>query len=330
VFSLVTLELDEPQKEDTRWCRRLGRLLKTRLRSTDDVGWMSESRLGISLAHTPASGAWTLVEDLRGRLERYSTRHSPLRFSVFSHTGHGGGQDESNGDSPAGRKDESARSSELTPARMNERALALDAFLLHPPGRLKRALDLVLATLGMVLALPVLLLAALAIKLTSRGPILFVQERAGYGGRPFRLYKLRTMVEGAERRKDELADLNEADGPVFKIERDPRVTLVGRILRKTSIDELPQLWNVLRGDMSLVGPRPPTLDEIPSYASWQARRLHTIGGLTCYWQVSGRSDVGFLDWMRLDRRYLRERGFGTDLLLLLRTIPAVLVGRGAK
>lgn len=333
VFTLVTLELDERQRSDAPWCRTLGGTVRARLRSTDEVGWLPNSRLGISLPHTPVNGAWSLVEALREKLERKAARHAPLRFSVYSHTGGGGGDGDGNGGggAPSHRNGKPVtRVRESATAAGRGHAQALDALLLQPPGMTKRALDLALAGSGMVLALPVVGVAALAIKCTSKGPVLFRQERAGYGGRPFTFYKLRTMIDGAEEVKEGLAELNEADGPVFKMARDPRVTLVGRVLRKASIDELPQLWNVLRGDMSFVGPRPPTMDEIAKYASWQRRRLHGMGGLTCLWQVGGRSNIGFLEWMRLDLRYLRQRSLGRDLLLILRTIPAVLTGRGAK
>lgn len=328
-FTLVVFEVDEAQRKDAAWCRTLGRVVRERLRSTDEAGWLEESRLGFSLPHTPVSGAWSFVEALRTTFELQTRRHSPLRFSVYSHTG--GGGDEGNGGTPSRRNGRHAlRIHEGATAAGQGSAMALETLLFQPTGAAKRAVDLVLASVGMVLALPVMAIAALAIKCTSRGPVLFRQDRAGYGGRPFAFLKLRTMVDGAEQMKGALTALNEADGPVFKITRDPRVTLVGRFLRKTSMDELPQLWNVLRGDMSIVGPRPPTLDEIVKYASWQRRRLHAMGGLTCLWQVGGRSNVGFLDWMRLDLRYLRHRTLGMDLLLILRTIPAVLVGRGAK
>jgi lipopolysaccharide/colanic/teichoic acid biosynthesis glycosyltransferase len=258
-----------------------------------------------------------------------------LLFTVSSYTG-GGGRDDRTGHNGDWGKDDNGRPIPEPSAAMvgfastGADGSALLELLMEPPGRAKRLLDIVLASIGLIPALPVVALAALAIKCTSKGPVFFRQQRAGYRGQPFTFYKLRTMIEGAEGIKDSLADLNEADGPVFKIADDPRVTFVGRILRKTSIDELPQLWNVLRGDMSIVGPRPPTLDEIDAYESWQRRRLHCIGGLTCLWQVGGRSNVGFLDWVRLDLQYLKRRSLWLDLLLILRTIPAVLVGRGAK
>jgi lipopolysaccharide/colanic/teichoic acid biosynthesis glycosyltransferase len=159
--------------------------------------------------------------------------------------------------------------------------------------------------------------------------VIFRQTRIGRGGRPFVLFKFRTMCADAEKLKELLRARNEQTGPVFKMRRDPRVTRVGRLLRSTSIDELPQLWNVLRGDMTLVGPRPPTPDEVPKYEQWQRRRLSLTPGLTCIWQVSGRAEIGFLEWVRMDVRYAQRRSFWGDLRLLARTIPAILSGRGA-
>jgi lipopolysaccharide/colanic/teichoic acid biosynthesis glycosyltransferase len=202
--------------------------------------------------------------------------------------------------------------------------------LLSPPAPLwKRALDVALASLLLLALLPLFALVAVAIRLESAGPVFYRQQRVGRGGRLFTFYKFRSMYADADARRDELADQNEQDGPIFKMRRDPRVTRIGRILRRASIDEMPQLWNVLRGDFSLVGPRPPTPDEVLGYAPWQRRRLSVPGGLTCLWQVSGRSEIGFEDWMRLDMRYVARRGLLEDLVLLARTLPAVLSGRGA-
>jgi lipopolysaccharide/colanic/teichoic acid biosynthesis glycosyltransferase len=335
VFTLVALELSAAQRSDAAWCRTLGRIVRNRLRSTDDAGWLPNGRLGIVLPHTPEPGGWTFARALKERLEAKVSRHSPLRFTVSSYNGGGGRRDKT------GPTDEWGKDDGGTPVPEPSAALVgiapagpdgstLRELLMEPPGRAKRLFDVSLASLGLIPALPVMALAAVAIKCTSKGPVLFRQQRAGYGGRPFTFYKLRTMIDGAEEIKDSLADFNEADGPVFKMADDPRITFVGRILRKTSIDELPQLWNVLRGDMSIVGPRPPTLDEIGEYESWQRRRLHCMGGLTCLWQVGGRSNLGFLEWVRLDLRYLKRRSLWLDLVLILRTIPAVIAGRGAK
>jgi exopolysaccharide biosynthesis polyprenyl glycosylphosphotransferase len=195
---------------------------------------------------------------------------------------------------------------------------------------LKRAFDIVVGLPLLVLATPFMLLAAVAIRVTSPGPALFVQERIGLHGRRFKLFKLRTMVAGAEQMRAELAPLNEVNGPAFKLRRDPRVTRVGRPLRRLSVDELPQLWNVVRGDMSLVGPRPPVPEEVARYDRQQQRRLSIRPGLTGTWQVSGRSDVDFDAWVRLDLEYIDNWSPWLDLKILLKTVPAVLLGRGAR
>ncbi|HET7224188.1 MAG TPA: sugar transferase [Candidatus Eisenbacteria bacterium] len=193
----------------------------------------------------------------------------------------------------------------------------------------KRAFDLMGATLGLVISAPAVACLAIAIKLESRGPVLYRSTRIGRGGRPFTFYKLRSMVNGADRRRHELVHLNECDGPVFKMARDPRITRVGRFMRVTSLDEIPQLYNVLRGEMTLVGPRPPIPAEVAQYEPWQLRRLDATPGLTCLWQISGRSRIGFQEWMRLDLEYIRGRSLWLDLKILLRTIPAVLSREGA-
>ena len=194
----------------------------------------------------------------------------------------------------------------------------------------KRAVDIVGAAIGLVLTAPIVGLAALAIKLDDGGPAIFRQWRCGLNGRQFRMLKLRTMVPDADRMKADLLHLNELDGPVFKITDDPRVTRVGRYLRKWSIDELPQFWNVFRGDMSLVGPRPPTPDEVVLYEGSDRRRLSMRPGLTCLWAVAGRNHITFDEWMRLDLEYIDTWGLGLDARIALRTIPAILSGRGAS
>jgi lipopolysaccharide/colanic/teichoic acid biosynthesis glycosyltransferase len=193
----------------------------------------------------------------------------------------------------------------------------------------KRGLDIALCVPGLLALSPLFLFTALAIKIESPGPILFRQLRVGRAGRPFYCLKFRSMSADAESRKADLAHLNEVDGPVFKIKHDPRITRVGRILRKYSLDELPQLINVVRGEMTLVGPRPPLPREVEQYDDWMLRRLDVAPGITCLWQISGRSDTNFEQWMRLDMEYIETRCFVKDVSILLRTIPAVLFGRGA-
>jgi exopolysaccharide biosynthesis polyprenyl glycosylphosphotransferase len=193
----------------------------------------------------------------------------------------------------------------------------------------KRAFDLVAGTLILLLLAPVMLAIALAVKLDSPGPVFFLQERVGKDGRRFRMIKFRSMRRDADRLLADLRDKNEASGPLFKMRNDPRITRVGRVLRRTSLDELPQLFNVLRGEMSLVGPRPPVPSEVAEYEDWQHGRLRAVPGMTGLWQVSGRSDVPFHDMVRLDIHYIRNWSLALDLEIMLRTIPAVLGNRGA-
>jgi lipopolysaccharide/colanic/teichoic acid biosynthesis glycosyltransferase len=196
--------------------------------------------------------------------------------------------------------------------------------------RAKRVVDFFLAAALLLVLAPVFLLTALAVRLSGPGPILFPWKVLGHRGRPFVGYKFRTMVPGAEAMKAELLDRNEMTGPVFKIRDDPRVTPVGRWLRKYSIDELPQLWSVLKGDMSLVGPRPCSAEEFDRFEPWQRGKLAVIPGITCLWQVEGRNEItDFQEWARLDLRYIREWSPWLDIRILARTGPAVLRGRGA-
>jgi exopolysaccharide biosynthesis polyprenyl glycosylphosphotransferase len=195
---------------------------------------------------------------------------------------------------------------------------------------LKRVIDVALSLMVLAVSFPVMIVAALAIKLTSPGAVLFKQDRIGLNGRIFTLYKFRTMVENAHAERGAIEHLNQMSGPVFKLRDDPRVTSVGRVMRKFSLDEIPQLWNVLKGDMSLVGPRPPIPEEVGLYERWQRRRLSMKPGLTCLWQVSGRNDIDFNRWMELDLHYIDNWSPSLDLKILLRTIPVVLTGRGAS
>ncbi|MGD8413624.1 MAG: exopolysaccharide biosynthesis polyprenyl glycosylphosphotransferase [Candidatus Latescibacterota bacterium] len=193
----------------------------------------------------------------------------------------------------------------------------------------KRVFDIVVGTAILILLIPILPLIALMIKLDSRGPVFFKQVRVGENGKLFKFYKFRSMVHRSDTEKDNLAQLNEQDGPVFKIRSDPRVTSVGRFLRRSSLDEIPQMFNVMKGDMSMVGPRPPLPEEVTNYQPWHMGRLAVKPGITCLWQISGRSHIGFNEWMRLDMEYLKTRSFKTDLLIFLKTIPAVIARKGA-
>lgn len=290
--------------------RRLAKALAGRLRAIDQVGWLADGRLAALLPYTPAEGAWKVADDiclaLPGRL-------APPVVEVFVYPS--GWLVEDFDDGPADS--------------LAERCLALEPLLTRPLPVWKRALDVFGAGTGLVLLSPLMALLAAAVKLSSPGPVFFRQRRAGRGGRPFVIYKFRTMGADAEARQRELLSLNEQDGPAFKIKCDPRVTRLGRILRATSLDELPQLFNVLRGDMSLVGPRPLPCHESDACDGWRRRRLEVTPGLTCIWQVRGRSRVSFDEWMRMDLRYAGSRTLRHDLKLLIQTVWAVVRGTGA-
>jgi exopolysaccharide biosynthesis polyprenyl glycosylphosphotransferase len=196
---------------------------------------------------------------------------------------------------------------------------------------IKRGIDIAGALLGLAVLIPFGVLTAVLVKLTSPGPVFFRQTRSGLNGRTFTLLKYRTMYRDAEARLKELKDKNEMQGPVFKMENDPRVTPLGRLLRKFSIDEFPQLWNVLVGDMSLVGPRPPIPSEVDQYDPWHRRRLSMRPGITCIWQVRGRNKItDFDEWMRLDLEYIDTWSLWLDIEILMKTIPVVVFGVGAK
>ncbi|WP_212902313.1 sugar transferase [Clostridium polyendosporum] len=190
---------------------------------------------------------------------------------------------------------------------------------------LKKLIDLIGAICGLIITTPILIVTVIAIRIESKGPILFKQERIGQDGRRFNMYKFRSMVINAEELKDKFIEKNEMSGPMFKIKDDPRITKVGKFIRKTSIDELPQLINILKGEMSLVGPRPSLPKEVDQFQLWMLERLDVKPGLTCYWQVSGRNNIDFEDWMKLDIKYVRERNTWIDIKLIFKTI-GVLFG----
>ena len=213
--------------------------------------------------------------------------------------------------------------------RSKLRILIWDATV-HFSYAIKRLFDIVLSLLALIVLSPLFVLIAIIVKTTSRGPVFFVQERVGYFGRSFLFYKFRSMYVDAEARKRALMEQNESkDGVIFKMKNDPRITPFGRIIRKTSMDELPQLLNVLLGDMSLVGPRPPLPSEVQQYSLEDRKRLNVKPGITCIWQVSGRSDIPFKKQVELDKEYIQSQSLWNDLLVLLKTVPAILSGKGA-
>jgi lipopolysaccharide/colanic/teichoic acid biosynthesis glycosyltransferase len=196
---------------------------------------------------------------------------------------------------------------------------------------IKRTLDILGALVGLFGASPVLLITSILIKLDSKGPVFFSQQRVGLNGKSFKMYKFRSMVTNAEELKEILHKHNEmGEGPMFKMKEDPRVTKVGRFIRKTSIDELPQLINILKGEMSIVGPRPSLPKEVVKFEPWMLERLDVKPGLTCYWQTSGRSDIGFLDWMKLDVKYVRDRSTLVDIKLIIKTFKVFLGDEHAR
>lgn len=288
-------------------------LLEFRLRTTDELGWLDRLTVCAILPGTGLEGACKVVEDVA--VELASSNH-PLLTTIYTHP--------SGGSRPLHFGSIHEESSP-TPARV----LGMSTLFIQPLPLWKRGLDIVGALFGLVLCLPLFLLVAAAIRLTSQGPVLFTQKRAGLGGKPFLIYKFRTMVTNAEDLKSGLQTKNEQDGPAFKMRNDPRLTWLGKLLRKTSIDELPQLWNVLKGDMTLVGPRPLPCPEAAKCDLWQQQRHDVTPGLTCIWQVRGRSQVPFAEWIRMDLQYIRSRSLAQDLKLLLLTIPAVVMRRGA-
>ena len=194
----------------------------------------------------------------------------------------------------------------------------------------KRGIDIIGAGSGLILLSPVIAIVACAVKFTSKGPIFFSQKRVGKNGKLFDMYKFRSMVVNAEELKEKLVQKNEMSGPMFKIKDDPRVTKVGRFIRKTSLDELPQLWNVLKGDMSLVGPRPSLPKEVKQFENWMYKRLTVKPGLTCYWQVSGRNNIDFEDWMKLDISYVEDRNVWIDIKLIFKTVFVLFGDKNAS
>ncbi len=195
----------------------------------------------------------------------------------------------------------------------------------------KRVFDVILSGLAIVVLSPLMLGLAIAVR-SDGGPAIYSQKRVGKNGKHFRIYKFRSMCVNADSPEmlAKLAAMNEMDGPAFKIKNDPRITKVGRFIRRTSLDELPQLFNIFKGDMTIVGPRPPLESEVRQYTDYQLQRLQVKQGLTCYWQCSGRNNINFDEWVELDLKYIRERSLWTDIKILFRTIPAVLSGDGAE
>lgn len=344
VLSLLLLDLEwSPPERLEEFCR----FLQSRLRLTDEVGWLDGCHFGILMPSTDSAQAAVVAESVQAALdgagldcawrlmssdrdqELWNLGAEPVRREEEWRP------DDDDEQPPYGAESDGTARRRF---RLRDRALRGDRAALRPEPlaplmmvRLpfgKRVLDVCGALALLILLSPVLLLTALAVRLESRGPVIFRQRRVGQGGRVFDLLKFRTMVVNAEALLPQLAKENLRDGPAFKLRHDPRITRIGRWLRALSIDELPQLWNVLKGDMSLVGPRPALPSEVRQYEPWQRARLSMVGGLTCYWQVDGRlRNVSFDDWVRQDLRYRGRSSARTDLGLMARTAWVVLAKR---
>jgi lipopolysaccharide/colanic/teichoic acid biosynthesis glycosyltransferase len=306
----------------------LATVLDGRLRLTDEFGWWDSRSIGVLLLDADETKARHVLRDL----SRLLGGRIPLASSVCvyppSLPTH---PDVSQpGEEPAHEARYLGLGEVRCSAEDTRAATLLHEAWVRPLPAWKRGMDICGAVLGLVALSPIWLLAALAVKLTSPGPLFFRQRRDGLGGKPFTMIKFRTMHVDAEARKAELRPLSEQDGPAFKLGADPRITRVGRYLRRTCIDELPQLWQVLRGEMTLVGPRPLDSEEAKHFTAWQRRRQDVTPGMTCTWQARGGLCVSFNEWMRMDLRYMRRRTLWHDLRLIWATFVAVLRNRASK
>lgn len=303
---LAVVRIRVPSGTRARTKLRMTRILVRRLRIVDGWTWLENDMAAVLLSNCDREAANVVAERFTAQCEQIGVRVE-TEIDLYPEEGTNG-----------------------TPRWEDVPTFSLvESLLASPPTAIKRAMDITVSLLGIVCLSPLILLLMVGIRVTSPGPIFFLQPRRGYLGQSFRMWKFRSMIVGAEARQADLRVKNQVDGPAFKMKDDPRVTWLGRLMRSTSLDELPQLFHVLSGKMSLVGPRPLPLREADGCAPWQRPRMEVVPGLTCIWQVSGRSNVAFEEWMRMDRRYLPGRSLCRDLLLLVRTVPAVLTRRGA-
>lgn len=339
-FALISLQLAPYRPLDLSIVSRLAQIFRSRLRLSDEIGLLNDQEIGILLPHTDRSGATVVLCDLSNLAAKQnlffdasisvyptaaaspSGKNQTPQTSDNEGTGDREPWDATPWDAATSVQDEIAGQTEQPNVK---KVVDYTPILRYP--RWKRALDIGGASIGLLIGAPVLATAAVAIKVSSPGPIFFSQMRTGYGGEAFRIYKLRTMICNADEEKSSLLERNERDGPAFKLRNDPRITTVGKFLRLFGFDELPQLWNVLRGDMGLVGPRPLPCEEANQCSRWQQRRHTTKPGLTCTWQILKSRDVSFDDWMRMDLRYCKRRKLFGDVRLLVQTVVAVVQGR---
>ena len=326
-FSIVSFEVG-PLDYSTDTTKCFIDQLKKQIRITDEIGWLDKYTIGVLLYNALREGAAKFIEKIK---PIYPSRRF-CKYSIFAYPVSKMGHSENEGSG------DFCDQTVPTPAELNDRqrgtgqhlGLSLQPIFFNKTSALKRLADIVLSSLALIALSPLMLLIGIAVKCTSKGPVFFRQQRAGLGGVPFTFLKFRTMQVDADTKKSELQQFNERTGPVFKMKDDPRVTRLGSFLRQWSLDELPQLLNVLKGDMSLVGPRPPIMDEVEKYESWHNYRLEVKPGITCIWQVYARDEKCFENWVRLDIKYKREQSFLLDMKLLLMTIPAVLSRKGAS
>ncbi len=352
-FSLLILDMSNIQSKNGH-VKCLMEILTKRIRSVDEAGWMNNHSMGVLLPYTREAGAWKLANDIC-RME--SVKDYPPTCTVYSYPSKDF-YDDGNGDGETGQKtfrdiypqwqksgsrdvfsvvssivDEPESMTGQLDLCLKHQGKVRDEvfgpFLLQPLPLWKRTIDVIGATAAITLFSPIMLFVVIGIKLTSKGPVIFKQKRAGLGGKAFDFYKFRSMIIDAESQKEKLMKYNERIGPVFKMNNDPRITRFGTFIRKWSLDELPQLFNVLKGDLSLVGPRPLVIDEARQHNQWQDRRLCITPGITCLWQIYARDDSSFDRWARLDINYITQRSFWLDLKILFKTLPAVLMHKGA-
>ncbi|TWU20862.1 sugar transferase [Bythopirellula polymerisocia] len=293
----------------------LERILEGRLRVTDTPGILEDGRVVVLLPDTSSDGAWKVAADISEVYPLGPTRPE-CEVIIYPDKGH--------------RREKLIDGEEVAPNGERDKSTVCPPLFATPIPRWKRSLDILGGLVGLIASAPLITVAAIAIRCTSRGSIFYGQEREGWAGKRFKMYKLRTMVNGADEMKEYLRHLSHQDGPAFKMKSDPRTTPVGRLLRWTSIDELPQLWNVLKGDMSLVGPRPLPTSESQSCTDWQRRRLSVLPGMTCTWQVFARGDVSFDEWIRMDLQYSRQVSLWGDIKLLMLTLPSLVLRKGMR
>ena len=313
-FVIFDLQAAHSLRNDTK---KLAKILHRRLRDTDEKGHLSSQKVGIMLPSTGMYETQFVMEEILEIAQQ----------AQLDVTGHAFVYPDSPRNPPSSPDQDLRELQEQSSTTEETQEQPAVALMIAKEPSWKRGLDLLGASVGLLLGAPLMLLVAVLIKLTSPGPVFFKQKRTGFLGKTFLMYKFRTMVVNAEELKVNLQESNERDGPAFKMRNDPRITTLGRILRSTGIDELPQLLNVFLGHMSLVGPRPLPVDEASQCAVWQKRRQEVKPGLTCFWQISKSRNYSFADWMRLDLQYSRRVGLGLDLRLILKTFVSVFLGR---